>query len=85
MAAKSEILAPKPISALSVLEPSLALLQVRGHITRNQSASILKILTGHLPAVISLEQRTPKSIVYVLLDGATRFSIGVRASIRVCP
>jgi hypothetical protein len=85
MAAKSEILPPTSASTAAALEPALALLQVRGHITRNQSASILKILSGHLPAIVSLEQRTPKSIVYVLLDGALRFAIGVRASIRVNP
>lgn len=83
MAAKSEILSPVSVSALATLEPALALLQVRGRITRNQAASVLKILPGHLPALVALEQRTPKSMVYVLLDGALRFVIGVRASIRV--
>lgn len=85
MAAKIEILTPRQVAEIPALEAPLALLQVRGLITRNQAASILKILPGHLPARVSLEQRTPKSIVYVLLDGATRFTIGVRARIGFVP
>jgi hypothetical protein len=61
------------------LESALAIYQVRGQITVNQSRSIRDICRHDLPALISLSQRTPKGAVYVNLNGAPFAEINNRS------
>jgi len=63
------------------LESALAIYQVRGLISRNQALSIKQICRHELPAHVALEQRTPKGVVYVNVNGKPLAEINTRAKI----
>lgn len=63
------------------LESALAIYQVRGLITKNQSRSILIATRDYLPAKVDLQQRTPKGVVYVNLNSKAHAEINTRARI----
>lgn len=62
------------------LETALAIYQVRGFITQSQALSILSI--WH-PATFALDQRTPKSTVYVSINGAPAYIVNNRAKVSI--
>ena len=63
------------------LESALAIYQVRGLISRNQALSIKQICRHELPANVTLEQRTPKGVVYVHTNGKLIAEVNTRAKI----
>lgn len=66
-------------SSVDYLESALAIYQVRGAITRSQSISILQVCRYEFPARIALEQRTPKGVVYVSVNGQPHSEVNTRA------
>jgi hypothetical protein len=62
------------------LETALAIYQVRGLITQSQALSILSIWR---PATFALDQRTPKSTVYVSINGAPAYIVNNRAKVSI--
>ena len=63
------------------LESALAIYQVRGQLSKNQALSILIACRHNLPAKISMDQRTPKGVVYVNLNGKPHCEVTTRARV----
>jgi hypothetical protein len=64
------------------LESALALLQVRGLLSRTQSTTIQRVVAQHLPAPLKIEQRMPKSVIDVTVREYT-YKIGTRAEVKL--
>jgi hypothetical protein len=79
MPIKQNLMPATRCATVDFLESALALYQVRGQITANQSLSIRNICRHNLPAVVSLDQRTPKGAVYVSVNGAPFAEINNRS------
>jgi len=62
------------------LESALAIYEVRGFLTHNQTIALLSIWR---PATFSLEQRTPKSTVYVSINGAPAYIVNNRSKVSI--
>ena len=60
------------------LESALAIYEVRGFLTHNQT---IAILATWRPATFALEQRTPKSTVYLSIDGAPIYIVNNRSKV----
>lgn len=60
------------------LESALAIYEVRGFLTHNQT---IAILATWRPATFALEQRTPKSAVYISIDGAPAYIVNNRSKV----
>lgn len=54
---------------ISDLSHDLGVLMLRGMMTRNQYAALLKLLTPYLPRHVTLEMRTPKGVIRAALGG----------------
>jgi hypothetical protein len=63
------------------LESILAVLTVRGAISRNQAHVIRLAAARAVPCAFELHQRTPKGTTYVRA-GADQFSVNVRAKLK---
>ena len=50
-------------------------------ITRRQFAAIAMLATRHLPCSVELLQRSPKSVLYLWIDGTLEYRIGQRAEL----
>ena len=49
------------------------------NITRRQFTSITLLAERHLPCSVELRQRSPKSVLYLWIDGTLEYRIGQRA------
>lgn len=63
------------------LETPLALLIHRQKITKSQYAAIISLCSGAYPCDVSIEQRTPKELIYVAVNDQ-KYTINNRA--RIC-
>ena len=79
MPAKQSLMPAIHCPTVDYLESALAIYQVRGAITRNQALSIRQICRLDLPARIALEQRTPKGVVYINVNGQPHSEVNTRA------
>jgi len=50
-------------------------------ITRRQFAAITLLAARHLPCSVELRQRSPKSVLYLWIDGTLEYRIGQRAEL----
>ena len=78
MPSKSPLMPPIYCPTRNYLESALAIYQMRGLLTQNQTVAILAIWR---PATFALEQRTPKSAVYVSIDGAPAYIVNNRSKV----
>ena len=82
MPAKQTILTLNDCPNSDFLESALALLQVRGLLSRTQSTTIQRVVAQHLPAPLKIEQRMPKSVTDVTVREYT-YKIGTRAEVKL--
>ena len=78
MPSKSPLMPPVHCPTRSYLESALAIYQMRGLLTQNQTVAILAIWR---PATFALAQRTAKSAVYVSIDGAPAYIVNNRSKV----
>jgi len=50
-------------------------------ITRRQFTAITLLAERHLPCSVELRQRSPKSVLYLWIDGTLEYRIGQRAEL----
>ena len=50
-------------------------------ITRRQFSAITLLAGRHLPCSVELRQRSPKSVLYLWIDGTLEYRIGQRAEL----
>lgn len=62
------------------LDSALAIYETRGFLTHNQT---IAILATWRPATFALEQRTPKSTVYLSIDGAPTYIVNNRSKVSI--
>jgi len=62
------------------LEMPLALLIHHQKITKSQYAGIISLCSGAYPCELSIEQRTPKELIYICVNGQN-YTINNRAKI----
>jgi hypothetical protein len=82
MPAKQTILTLNDCPNSEFLEAALALLQVRGQLSRTQATTIQRVCAQHLPAPLKIEQRMPKSVTDVTIREYT-YKIGTRAEVKL--
>jgi hypothetical protein len=80
MAIKQSIFPPTQCDA-SALESALAVLCIRGLVSRNQFNALTVACNPSLPALIELKQRSPKSVIYVFIDNVAKYEINNRSKI----
>lgn len=80
MAIKQSIFPPTQCDA-SALESALAVLCIRGLVSRNQFTALMIACNPSLPAIVELKQRSPKSVVYVFIDNVAKYEINNRSKI----
>lgn len=80
MAIKQSIFPPTQCD-LNTLESALAVLCIRGLVSRNQFTALMIACNPSLPALIELKQRSPKSVVYVFIDNVAKYEINNRSKI----
>lgn len=78
MPSKSTLMPPVHCATRNYLESALAIYEVRGLLTHNQT---IAILATWRPATFALEQRTAKSAVYVSIDGAPAYIVNNRSKV----
>ena len=78
MPAKTPLMPAIHCATRGFLESALAIYEVRGFLTHNQT---IAILATWQPATFALEQRTPKSTVYVSIDGAPAYIVNNRSKV----
>jgi hypothetical protein len=64
----------------AALESLASIMQTRGLFTVNQSKALTVVLRECLPCTVTLEQRMPKSVIYVTANGK-HFTINNRAKL----
>ena len=62
------------------LESLASVMQTRGFFTVNQAKSFQIVLRDRLPCTVTIEQRMPKSVIYVTANGK-QFTINNRAKL----
>ena len=62
------------------LESLASIMQTRGLFTVNQAKALTVVLRERLPCTVTLEQRMPKSVIYVTANGK-QFTINNRAKL----
>ena len=82
MPAKTQLMPAIHCASRGYLESATAIYQVRGLITRNQANSIVLACGNDLPAMVRLDQRTPKGVVYIALNGKAHSEVTTRAHVR---
>ena len=80
MAIKQSIFPPTQCDA-SALESALAVLCIRGLVSRNQFNALTVACNPSLPAIVELKQRSPKSVIYVFIDNVAKYEINNRSKI----
>jgi hypothetical protein len=65
----------------NTLESLLAVLCVRGLLTRNQTKAIATACAPHLPCEVAISQRMPKGTTYISIDGAPAYEINNRSKL----
>jgi hypothetical protein len=65
----------------NTLESLLAVLCVRGLLTRNQTKTIATACAPHLPCEVAISQRMPKGTTYISIDNAPMFEINNRSKL----
>lgn len=50
-------------------------------ITRRQFSGIVLLASRHVPCSVELRQRSPKSVLYLWIDGQIEYRIGQRAEL----
>ena len=80
MPAKNTLTANFNCTTHDTLESLASIMQTRGFFTVNQSKSFQVALRDRLPCVVTIEQRMPKSVIYVTANGQ-QFTINNRAKL----
>lgn len=80
MAIKQSIFPPTQCD-LNTLESALAVLCIRGLVSRNQFNALTVACNPSLPAIVELKQRSPKSVIYVFIDNVAKYEINNRSKI----
>jgi hypothetical protein len=79
MPLKQNLMPPIDCRNADFLESALAIYQVRGAITRNQAIAVRQVCRLELPAIVALDQRTPKGVIYVSVNGQPHSEVNTRA------
>jgi hypothetical protein len=80
MPSKSPLMPAIYCPTRNYLESALAIYQMRGLLTQNQTVAILATWR---PATFALAQRTAKSAVYVSIDGAPTYIVNNRSKVSI--
>jgi hypothetical protein len=80
MPAKNTLTANFNCATHDSLKSLASIMQTRGFFTVNQSKSFQVALRDRLPCVVTIEQRMPKSVIYVTANGQ-QFTINNRAKL----
>ena len=65
----------------NTFESLLAVLCVRGLLTRNQTKTIAIACAPHLPCEVAISQRMPKGTTYISINGAPMFGVNNRSKL----
>lgn len=76
-----QILSPATKCDANILESLLAVLAMRGFLSRNQVKTIANACAHYLPCDVEISQRMPKGTTYLSINGAPMYEINNRAKI----
>lgn len=76
-----QILSPTTKCDANTLESLLAVLAVRGFLSRNQIKTIATTCAHYLPCNVEISQRMPKGTTYLSINGTPMYEINNRAKI----
>jgi hypothetical protein len=80
MPAKNTLIENYLCNGAETLETLASVMQTRGFFTSNQAKTLQIVLRERLPCVVKIQQRLPKSVIYVTANNR-QFTINNRAKV----
>lgn len=77
-----QILSPATKCDANILESLLAVLAMRGFLSRNQVKTIATACAHYLPCDVEISQRMPKGTTYISINAAPMYEINNRAKVK---